>query len=235
MKLLVEMTSLLRRYATFEAHQRPTVGDTKTSVVSVDHLGWLKCDGRALNTSEWRILFSIIGYSFGGSGSTFNLPSPAGRVLGIAGSGSGLTARAIGTTAGAETHTLDITQIPSHNHTGTTNSDGSHTHTTNATGAQSIGGNGYGLAFSNGANTGSTGLDSTPGEPNLFQTVAALTIDSNGAHTHTFTTANTGGGLPHTNMQPTLFLGNLYIYSGIPTYGTWPVTTLGTNYDPLVQ
>lgn len=137
------MTSLLRRYATFEAHQRPTVGDTKTSVVSVDHLGWLVCDGRSLNVSEWRLLFSIIGYQFGGSGATFRLPSPAGRVMGIAGSGSGLTPRAIGDVSGSETHTLTIDEMPAHNHaitdpghthTGTTSINGAHTHTTNAVG-----------------------------------------------------------------------------------------------------
>jgi hypothetical protein len=26
---------------------------------------------------------------------------------------------------------------------------------------------------------------------------------------------NTGGGLPHNNMQPTLFIGNTFIYSGV--------------------
>jgi microcystin-dependent protein len=32
-------------------------------------------------------------------------------------------------------------------------------------------------------------------------------------HTHTFTTGNTGGGGSHINIQPTLYAGNLFIYS----------------------
>lgn len=41
------------------------------------------------------------------------LPTGAGRVLGLAGTGSGLTARTIGTPVGAETVTLAANQIPS--------------------------------------------------------------------------------------------------------------------------
>ncbi len=217
------MTSLLRRYATFEAHQRPTVGDTKTSVVSVDHLGWLKCDGRSLSTSEWRILFSIIGYSFGGSGSTFNLPSPAGRVMGIAGADplSVLTTRLIGATTGTETHTLTIAEMPSHSHGGFT---GDTTLTESPAAVTSV--------TANNENKGINVAGTAGVTTSITVATDATTITPN-PHNHTITAQ--GGGAAHNNMQPTLFLGNLFIYSGIPTYGTWPVTTLGANYDPLVQ
>ncbi len=237
------MTSLLRRYATFEAHQRPTVGDTKTSVVAVDHLGWLICDGRSLNVRDWRILFSIIGYSFGGSGATFNLPAPAGRVMGIAGLGSGLTARTIGDISGTETHTLTINEMPSHNHaitdpvhthTGTTSVNGAHTHTQTTVNDD----------FNNSGSYPNFTRPSYAQYDSAGTVTWTNTINSNGDHTHTFTTdssttgittQNTGGGVAYNNMQPTLFLGNLFIYSGIPTYGTWPVTTLSAQFDPLVQ
>ena len=60
------MASSYREYANLSAHQRATVGDTKTSVISYDHKGWLKCDGRSLSTKEFNILFQTIKYSFGG-------------------------------------------------------------------------------------------------------------------------------------------------------------------------
>ncbi len=131
---------------------------------------------------------------------------------------------------------------PSHVHTGTTDSAGTHTHTSNATGPIVDGGSGYGLVYSNGTQTYFGDTDSSPREPNLFANVIGLTINDAGAHTHTFTsnsnttgitvntnttgitvntnttgitTQNTGGDLPHNNMQPTLFIGNTFIYSGV--------------------
>jgi microcystin-dependent protein len=73
----------------------------------------------------------------------------------------------------------------------------SHSHTSNA-----IGGT-IGLITSNGANTAGGGLDSTAGEPNLYTSPAALTIDNNGS------------GSAHNNIQPTVFIGNVFIYCGI--------------------
>jgi microcystin-dependent protein len=63
-----------------------------------------------------------------------------------------------------------------------------HSHTSNAVGGS------IGLVTSNGDNTASSGLDFTNGEPNLYATPQALTIN------------NTGGGQAHNNMQPYLVL-----------------------------
>lgn len=48
---------------------------------------------------------------------TIGLTKMLGRALAVAGSGSGLTARSLGQTVGAETHVLTTPEIPSHNHT----------------------------------------------------------------------------------------------------------------------
>ena len=45
--------------------------------------------------------------------------------------------RAIGLTVGAETVTLDVSQMPAHVHTGTTGSAGTHSHTTGIYGSWS--------------------------------------------------------------------------------------------------
>lgn len=45
-------------------------------------------------------------------------------------------------------------------------------------------------------------------------TGGGATVQSNGV-TNVPTTSSTGGGLPHNNMQPTIFLGNTFIYAGV--------------------
>ena len=100
------------------------IGDYKYSSRSNDSHGWLVCDGRSLDSSEYAGLYSVIGTSFGGSGSSFKLPDFRGRVPGIIGSGSNLTARVLGTSVGEENHVLTIDEMPSHNHGGVTGSGG---------------------------------------------------------------------------------------------------------------
>lgn len=185
------------------------IGDVKYSVKSNDHLGWLICDGRSLSRDTYSELFNIIGTTYGSnSATTFNLPDCRGRVLGGSGSGSGLTSRSSGTLLGSESHTMTINEMPTHTHTGTTNSNGSHTHTHNANGGQGD----LGLVTADGSNT-VTGTDASSGELNVWTTPAALNINSDGAHTHTFTTNSTGNSQGFNIMQPTAFIGYVFIFA----------------------
>jgi microcystin-dependent protein len=238
----------------FGAHQKPTVGDTKTALINEDHLGWIKCDGRLLSPSEYQNLYKVIGYSFGRAGPLFRLPDPAGRVMGMIGSANptntdvpqNLTARYMGGLSGEETHTLTIPEMPIHTHvidfSGTgiyLDPSGEHVHTitdpghhhsytrVNETSASATVGDHYYM---------STTSDSTG---NAY---TGISVNSNGLHnhelhdpTHNHDAENEGGDLPHNNIQPTLWLGNLFIYSGKTgfnrggTYsGAFPNTT-GTN------
>lgn len=174
--------------------------------------GWLDCDGRLFTVTVYPDLFSAIGYSFGGVDNSFNLPDMRGRAgIGL-GQGSALTNRVLGATGGAETHTLSGAEMPSHRHTGTTDSAGIHTHTSNANGGDGTSSSpASGLAFSNGSNTVNN-VDSTNGELNVYTTPIALTINNNGVHTHTFTTDLSGGGAAHNNMQPFVVLRYLIKY-----------------------
>jgi len=166
----------------------PLIGDIKMSVRETDYEGWLLCDGRGLLAQDYPDLFSLIGYTFGNDGEgTFLLPDARGRVLGSVQQGStGTSYWCAGATPGEETHTMTELELVQH------------THTSNAIGGQ---GN-LGLCIADGTNT-ATATDPSSGELNVWTVPQALTIDPTG------TTA------PFNVMQPTLFLGNTFIYGGV--------------------
>lgn len=43
--------------------------------------GWLLCDGKSYSTSQYARLFAVIGYTYGGSGSTFKVPNFIGKTF----------------------------------------------------------------------------------------------------------------------------------------------------------
>jgi microcystin-dependent protein len=94
--------------------------------------GWLICDGSTYNAvGLFANLFAVIGYSFGGSGDTFNVPDLRGRMSLGAGTGVGLTNRSLAASGGEETHILSVAEMPSHNHSVT---DPGHVHPVNDNG-----------------------------------------------------------------------------------------------------
>ncbi len=79
--------------------------------------GWATCDGQLLSIQQNTALFSILGTTFGGNGTTnFALPDLRGRVPVHAGQGGGLPPVELGEMAGSQTVTLLITEIPAHAH-----------------------------------------------------------------------------------------------------------------------
>lgn len=74
---------------------------------------WLICDGRAVSRTAYAELFAIIGTTYGmGDGSTtFNIPDLRGRVA-----VGHNTTYGLGTSGGEETHTLSVSEMPSHTH-----------------------------------------------------------------------------------------------------------------------
>jgi microcystin-dependent protein len=80
--------------------------------------GFLLCDGSAISRTTYARLFASIGTAWGvGDGSTtFNLPDGKGRAFIGAGTGSGLTARTLGTKLGEESHALIVAEITPHEH-----------------------------------------------------------------------------------------------------------------------
>jgi microcystin-dependent protein len=74
--------------------------------------GWVLCNGGSYSTTTYSTLFTIIGYTYGGSGANFNVPDLRSRLPLGAGAGAGLTARTLAATGGQEA----ITQVPPHTH-----------------------------------------------------------------------------------------------------------------------
>jgi len=93
-------------------------GDLKMSAAAIPASGWLTCNGAAVSRVTYVNLFTAIGINYGpGDGATtFNVPDFRGRTILGAGTGAGLTARALGDIAGAEEHQLTIAEMPAHTH-----------------------------------------------------------------------------------------------------------------------
>jgi microcystin-dependent protein len=79
--------------------------------------GWAMCNGQTLSISQNSALFSILGTSFGGNGTTnFVLPDFRGRIPLGPGQGIGLSNYVSGEFGGAETVILAANQMPLHTH-----------------------------------------------------------------------------------------------------------------------
>lgn len=77
---------------------------------------WVFCNGQSLNTADYQVLYSLIGYTYGGSGSTFKVPDLRGRAP-ISNGTLGANTYALGQTGGSEVVTLTEAQLPAHTHT----------------------------------------------------------------------------------------------------------------------
>lgn len=96
----------------------PFLGEIKLFAGNFAPRGWAFCNGQLLSIAQNSALFALLGTIYGGDGvTTFALPDLRGRVPVHLGQGPGLSNYPQGTTGGAETVTLAVTQIPSHAHT----------------------------------------------------------------------------------------------------------------------
>lgn len=191
-----------------------TIGEIRLMAAHFAPANWAYCTGQLIAIRSNTALFSILGTTYGGNGSvTFQLPNLAGRVVVGAGQGPGLSPYGLGQIGGEENHTLTLTEMPAHTHTGgvsgTANLLVSAEDSTLpiATAGSVIATPGYTVAG---------GLAKTLGFNNATPNTVLHTDSvklSNGA----FTLANAGGSTAHSNMQP--YLGMNYI---ICMYGIFP-------------
>lgn len=149
--------------------------------------GWAICNGQLLSIAQNTALYSLLGVTYGGDGSTtFALPDLRGRVAINQGQSPGLSNYAMGQASGQETVTLNINQIPAHNHPGQLNASSS---AANQEEAQ-----GHLLS-----------------ETAIYTDAAANQVMNSAS----ITVGMTGGGLAHENRQPFLVLNYCIALQGI--------------------
>lgn len=79
--------------------------------------GWALCDGQLMSVPHYSALFSLLGTAYGGDGrTTFALPDLRGCSPMHAGTGTGLSPRALGQSLGHETVALTASDPTPHDH-----------------------------------------------------------------------------------------------------------------------
>jgi microcystin-dependent protein len=162
------------------------IGDIKYSAQTTSHGSWLLCNGASVSTTTYSGLFALIGYTFGGSGANFTLPDLRGAVTGAIGTGS---------YTGATARTLGQF-VGEESHVLTVAELAAHQHEAGFS-SNDTPSNRFGI----GTTTTPARLDYDSTRP-LFTAGGALT-------------SSVGSSTAHNTMQPTLFVGNGFIYSGV--------------------
>jgi microcystin-dependent protein len=104
-------------YMPARAGDTPFAGEIQLFAFNYAPMDFLPCDGALLASANYPTLYALIGTTYGGNSTNFALPDLRGRVPINQGTGTGLSARTIGTQIGSETVTLTVPNLPAHTHT----------------------------------------------------------------------------------------------------------------------
>lgn len=165
-----------------------TIGEIRGFAANFAPRGWALCEGQTLAISTNTALFSVIGTTYGGNGtSTFQLPDLRGRTMIGPGVGPGLSPRELGEKSGYETNTLNESQMPSHSHLAQLNTARAAANTANPSGASLAG----------------TQIYENTTAPNTPMSTGSISI------------GNSGGNQPVNNMQPYLAVNYIICVNGL--------------------
>ena len=168
----------------------PFIGEIRMFPFNFAPVGWQFCDGSLLPISQYDVLFTLIGTTYGGDGqSTFAVPDLRGRLPIHQGQGPGLSNYVIGQTGGTESVTITTQQIPAHTH---------------------------GLAATTAAATALTPANNLLPAAVSGDTFYTNTITGNTAAPMSAQMLSpAGGSQPHDNTMPTLTVQYCIAYQGI--------------------
>ncbi|CAN5587483.1 tail fiber protein [soil metagenome] len=172
----------------------PYIGEIKMFAGNFAPRLYAYCNGQLLSISQNTALFSILGTTYGGNGTTnFGLPNLQGSAAMDFGNGPGLTPRQLGEIAGETAVTLTTSQIPAHNHQMMCN---------DTAGDLPSPGNGtFGLVGGRGRPPYYANMSPPPGNDAVPMASNAIGL--------------TGGGQGHTNLQPYLAVSFIIALQGI--------------------
>lgn len=204
----------------------PFVGEISYVAFNYAPDGWLQCDGQVLPVNQYNALFSLIGNTYGGNGSTtFALPDMRGRVPVHRGQHPGGSMFTLGQTGGAENTALTVNNLPAHNHTATATSvstsavapGASATSTLKAVNSDADQKNAGGNSLAN-----AKGLNSaySAAAPNISMNAASIETTLSGLNIATTTSTNvsigsTGNSQPFAIMQPYTVVNCIIAWQGI--------------------
>jgi microcystin-dependent protein len=156
--------------------------------------GWADCAGQLLPIQQNVALFSLLGTTYGGNGSTnFALPNLSGRVPVSQGQAAGGSNYSLGAAGGGETVALTQATLPAHSHA------------LNATTAEATTTAPAGALFA----TALTAAGRQQNKGNIYNAAAPATALAPNAITAA------GSSQPHNNLQPSLVLRYCIALQGV--------------------
>ena len=169
---------------------QPFIAEIRVVGYNFPPRGWAYCDGQILPISQNTALFSLLGTTYGGNGtSNFALPNLQGQAVVAPGQGPGLSQYVLGETAGEQFVTLQSTEMPLHSH-----------------GVEAV---------PDPADLTDPGTDRSLARSkpaNAYQNDASA---ANQVQTDVHALGPAGSGLPHNNMPPVLTLNFIIALQGV--------------------